>query len=125
MGKVTIGNGVHIGANIKIDCYGEIAIEDDCLLACDIYILDCNHGKNPSVKSYVDTEREIKPVRIGKGCWIGERVSILPGVNIGEKTIIGTNSVVTKDIPAYSIAAGIPARVVKKYNQQTKQWEKA
>lgn len=124
VGKVTIGNRVRIGENIKIDCYGEIVIEDDCLLACDIYIMDSMHGKNPYVESYVYTERETKSTKIGKGCWIGERVSILPGVNIGQKAIIGTNSVVTKDIPAYSIAAGIPARVIKKYNQQTKQWER-
>ena len=124
VGKVTIGNRVRIGENITIDCYEEIVIDDDCLLARDILIMDGLHGKDPNVKSYVDTKGEIKSVKIGKGCWIGARVSILPGVNIGEKAIIGTNSVVTKDIPAYSIAVGVPARVIKKYNQQTKQWEK-
>ena len=53
------------------------------------------------------------PVIIGNACWIGDRVTILPGVNIGDGAIIGANSVVTKDIPAFSIAAGSLARILK------------
>jgi acetyltransferase-like isoleucine patch superfamily enzyme len=63
-------------------------------------------------------------VRIEKGCWIGEKVIILPGVNIGERSIIGAGSVVTKSIPAYSIAVGNPARVIKTWNKDSKQWVK-
>lgn len=53
-------------------------------------------------------------VSIGKNVWIGEKATILPGVTIGEGSIIGANSVVTKNIPPYSIACGIPAKVIKK-----------
>ena len=64
-----------------------------------------------------------KNVYIGNGCWIGEQVCILSGVSIGEKCIIGAGSVVTKSIPDYCIAAGNPAKVLKKYNFETKRWE--
>jgi lipopolysaccharide O-acetyltransferase len=64
------------------------------------------------------------PVIISKNVWIGESVSILPGVRIGKASIIGANSVVTKDIPDYSIAAGNPAKVIKKYNFATRCWER-
>jgi acetyltransferase-like isoleucine patch superfamily enzyme len=63
-------------------------------------------------------------VRIEKGCWIGEKVIILPGVNIGKRSIIGAGSVVTKSIPEYSIAVGNPARVIKTWNKDKKQWVK-
>lgn len=124
VGQIVIGNNVRIGGNITINCYEKVEIEDDCLLASDIYILDTNHGTDIEGKSYVETEVKSKPVRIGKGSWIGERVCILPGSDIGERCIIGTNAVVTGNIPDYSIAVGIPARVIKTYNKQTKQWEK-
>ena len=62
-------------------------------------------------------------VRIGSGSWIGENACIL-GVIIGKQCVIGANSVVTKDIPDYSVAVGIPAKVIKKYNFETQQWER-
>ena len=63
-------------------------------------------------------------VKIGNGCLIGEKVSILSGVTIGEKCIIGAGSIVTKSIPSYSIAVGNPARIIKQYNFYTKRWER-
>ena len=71
-----------------------------------------------------DRKLSAKPVIIHDDVWIGEMVSILPGVEIGKGSIIGANSVVTKYIPDYSIAAGNPAKVIKQYNFNTKRWEK-
>lgn len=126
-GCVNIGSDVRIGGNISIDCYEKVEIEDDCLLANDIFIADGCHGTSVEGKSYVETEGKTNPIRIGKGSWIGARVSILSGANIGERCIIGTNAVVTgsSPIPDYSIAVGIPARVIKRYNKETQQWENA
>ena len=70
------------------------------------------------VRSY-----NISEVIIEDNVWLGEFVSVLPGVKIGKGAIIGSNSVVTKDIPANTIAVGSPAKVIKKYNFETKKWE--
>ena len=100
-------------------------------MASKIYISDCTHGfySGQGGQSSPDTppmqrDYEMLPVEIMDNAWIGESVSILPGVKIGKGSIIGANAVVTKDIPDYSIAVGIPARVVKKYNFQSAKWEK-
>ncbi|MEE1104690.1 MAG: DapH/DapD/GlmU-related protein, partial [Ruminococcus sp.] len=61
---------------------------------------------------------EPKPVTIGDDCWIGRRVMILPGVHIAEGCVIGAGAVVTKNIPPYSVAAGVPARVIKSRKQE-------
>ena len=63
-----------------------------------------------------------KGVTIGNGVWIGNNVVILGGVNIGDKAIIGAGSVVTHDVPAYSIAAGNPARIIKTYDKENNCW---
>lgn len=63
-------------------------------------------------------------IRIGAGAWVGTHVAIIGAVHIGRNCVIGANSVVTQDVPDYCVAAGIPARVIKRYNQQTNCWEK-
>jgi lipopolysaccharide O-acetyltransferase len=61
-------------------------------------------------------------VEIGRGCWIGQNVVILPSVKIGEMSIIGANSVVTQSIPERSIAVGAPARVIKQWDDKNREW---
>jgi lipopolysaccharide O-acetyltransferase len=63
------------------------------------------------------------PVVIEDEVWLGERVCVMPNVTIGKHSVIGANSVVTKDIPPYCIAVGVPARIIKQYNHNKKQWE--
>ncbi|WP_425430495.1 DapH/DapD/GlmU-related protein [Chitinophaga niastensis] len=69
----------------------------------------------PDVSNRINTHGTVKPVSIADNVWIGTNVVILPGVNIGEGSIISANSVVHKDIPAMSIAGGNPAVVIKQY----------
>jgi acetyltransferase-like isoleucine patch superfamily enzyme len=64
------------------------------------------------------------PVIIEDEVWIGNGACILPNVTIGKHSIIGSNAVVTKDIPPYCVAAGVPAKIIKQYNPQTEKWEK-
>lgn len=64
------------------------------------------------------------PVKIGKNCWLGEGVIVMPGVTIGDGSVIGAHSVVNKDIPPATIAVGSPARMVKQFNYDTERWEK-
>ena len=96
-----------------------------------MFITDLAHGsycgdENDSLPDTIVKDRPLsyKPVVIGNNVWIGELCSVLPGVTIGENSIIGANSVVTKSIPANSIAAGNPAKVIKQFNFETKRWEK-
>lgn len=65
----------------------------------------------------------IKDVNIEEGCWLGQRVCVMPGVTIGARSIIGAASVVTKSIPPYSIAVGSPAKVIKQWNFEKRIWE--
>ena len=95
------------------------------LFASNVIVTNENHGMDPeSSVPYMNQELTARDVSIGDGCWIGEKVCILPGVSIGEKCIIGAGSVVTKSIPDYSIAVGNPAKVLKIYNFESKRWEK-
>ncbi len=124
-GKIVVGENVYIGNNCHLDAYDTIRIGDDCTLADDILIMTSTHGKNPEhILNYCFQPLEIKGegVKICDGCWIGSRATIMPGVTIGTKSIIGTNSVVTKDIPSYCIAVGIPAKVIKRYSFELHEW---
>lgn len=115
--KIRIGDNVNMQTDCHISCISSIFIGDNTLLASSVYITDHFHG----VPDYSDLaiapiERNLFSkggIHIGKNVWIGEKVTILPGVTIGDFSIIGANSVVTKNIPASSIACGIPAKVIK------------
>ena len=107
-----------IGLDIKI-------LLKTVMVASNVLVTNENHGINPeSTTPYMDQKLSAQDVKIGNGCWIGEKVSILSGVTIGEKCIIGAGSIVTKSIPSYSIAVGNPARIIKQYNFYTKRWER-
>lgn len=114
----TIGHYAHIIAKEKV------VIEKKVLIADKVFISDCTHNyediNRPVIQQGISI---VKPVCIGEGSWIGENVCIC-GVNIGKHCVIGANSVVTRDIPDYSIAAGVPAKIIKKYNFDNKKWEK-
>ena len=121
--NLTIGKNFHATRNLTIQCAGKITIGDNVLVASDVFIINYNHGLSPISDSYLDNELEVSEVVIEDGVWIGNNVLILPGVHIGKKAIIGAGSVVTKDVPSYSIAVGNPARIIKKYSFKTKKWE--
>ena len=127
---IKIGNNVQINDYVHIGAVHSIILEDNVLLASKIYISDHNHGSyegiNNSNPNSIPIEREpgYKPVLIKKNVWIGESVCILPGVTIGEGSIIGALSVVSRDIPDFTIAVGSPAKPIKKYNFDSKMWEK-
>lgn len=129
--SLSIGENVQFNDYIHITAYEKVEIGDNVLMASKIYISDCSHGSykgneldsNPSVPPN-DRKLFTKPVIIGNNVWIGEFVSILPGVTIGDGSIIGSNSVVSKNIPSNVIAVGTPAKPIKKFNFQTAMWEK-
>lgn len=112
-----VGKNVHIGHQVRLD-FGNadrIIVEDDVLIANGVTLLCHIHD----VKNYhIGMMATNQPVRygnihLGKGCFIGLNVTILPGVHIGEGAVIGSCALVTKDIPAWTIATGVPAKVVR------------
>lgn len=123
--KIKIGDNCYIGYNNTFLAGGNITLEDGVLMASNILISSENHSIDPeSPDYYMNQKLSCAPIIVGEGTWIGEKVSILSGVSIGKKCVIGAGSIVTKDIPDFSIAVGSPAKVIKKYNFNTHEWEK-
>lgn len=125
---IEIGDNVQINDYVHIGSVGSVYIGNNVLIASKVYISDHNHGSYDDYRSDspvinpIDREPVVKPVVIEDNVWLGESVCVLPGVTIGFGTIIGANSVVTKDVPANCIAVGSPARVVKTYNYELNKW---
>ncbi len=122
VGPVLIGDRTKIGLSNTI--IGPVTLGDDIRLAQNITLSGLNHN-------YMDVSLPIHaqgvstdPIVIEDETWIGANVVVVAGVTIGKHCIVAAGSVVTKDIPSYSVAVGNPARVIKQYNPQTKSWNK-
>jgi len=119
-----IGEGTNLGHYNHITASKEIIIEENVLTADRVYISDHLHGyediTTPILKQPLIQKNN---VRIGSGSWIGENACII-GVSIGKNCVIGANAVVTKDIPDYSVAVGIPAIIIKRYCINSQIWKK-
>ena len=128
---ITIGKNVEINDYVHIAAVSSIIIGDNVLMASKIYISDCSHGSysgdtadsNPNMPP---NERALssKKVIIKDNVWLGEFVTVLPGVTIGKGTIVGANSVVSKSLPDYVIAVGAPARPIKTFDFESHRWVK-
>lgn len=119
-----IGRGTSIGFYGAIGVSNKIIIGENVMIAGYVQINDTNH-------CYEDITKPIAhqpvysngPIIIEDDCWIGLGSHILGGVTIGKHSVVGANSVVTKSIPPFSVAVGVPAKVVKQYNFDSKKWE--
>ncbi|MHA6692455.1 acyltransferase [Devosia sp. A449] len=111
-GHCTIGNHVWIGPQAYFDARN-LVLGDHVGWGPGARVLGSQHTGLPTSVPVIATDLEIKPVLIGTGADIGTNATILPGVTIGEGAIIGAGAVVTTDIPAFTIAAGVPARVLR------------
>lgn len=120
--QLVIEDGTTLGHYNHIYATKSIIIENNVLTADKVYISDNLHNYEdvtlPIIKQPI---KQCKSVVIGEGSWLGENVCIL-GACVGKHCVIGANSVVTKDIPDFSVAVGAPARVIKKYDPETMQW---
>jgi acetyltransferase-like isoleucine patch superfamily enzyme len=112
-GVVEIGAKTVIGQECTISAYRRVRIGEQCVIADRAMFIDFDHG-------VVEVERSIRKqgiykrdVEVGSNVWIGYGACILRGVRVGDNSIVGTNSVVTKDVPANAVVAGIPARVIR------------
>ena len=121
---IYIGDYCYLGFGLSLLNASKIRIGNSVLMASNVLISSENHGMDPeSTIPYMDQDLTARDVLIEDGVWIGQNVCILPGVTIGEKAIVGAGSVVTKSIPAYCIAVGNPAKVIKRYDFEKHLWE--
>jgi acetyltransferase-like isoleucine patch superfamily enzyme len=115
-GFINIGKYSLICPGVRISAASGITIGDSCMMASSVYITDSDwHG----IYDRLDYIGSSAPVTIGNNVWVGDSAIICKGVNIGENSIIGAGSVVRKNIPANSIVAGNPAKVVKELDPET------
>ena len=123
--RLKIGNNVDVGNNSFISANNNIDIGNNIIMSSYVFISDHDHG-------FGDIDRNLHQqplseggyVKIGNNVFLGVKCSVLKNVSIGQHSVIAANAVVTRDIPAYSVAAGNPAKVIKKYNFKNKLWEK-
>jgi acetyltransferase-like isoleucine patch superfamily enzyme len=112
-----IGNGVYIGRYSSFSCVNSITIEDEVMISDRVFIGDALHVyKNTDVSIIKQPMISPGKVRIGRGSWVGVGAVILPNVSIGRNCVIGANSVVTSDVADFHVVAGVPAKIIKKIN---------
>jgi acetyltransferase-like isoleucine patch superfamily enzyme len=113
-GRIRIGRGTFLNLGVMVAAVEEVDIGQHCMFADGCVITDSDHRVSDPEMPVPRQGFTVKgPVRVGDNTWCGANVVITSGVTIGERCVIGANSVVSDDIPAFSIAAGVPARVVK------------
>ena len=112
---VSIGDRCLIGKGSAVVGHFSITIGNDVWTGHNVYITDQNHGYEDVTRPIGIQSMPEKPVTIGDGSWIGYGSVVLPGASIGDHVVIGANSVVTGDIPSYSVAVGSPAKVIRRY----------
>ena len=112
-GRVEIGAKTVLGQECTISAYGRVRIGEQCVIADRAMFIDFDHG-------VVEVERPIRlqgiytrEVEVGSNVWIGYGACVLRGVRVGDNSIVGTNSVVTRDVPANAVVVGIPARIIR------------
>jgi acetyltransferase-like isoleucine patch superfamily enzyme len=123
--RISIGSNSFVGGGTTLDCTLSITLDDDVLLSYGCIVSDCdNHSSKLSLRkddlaAWMSNSRRnwnhspMAPVRLCRGAWIGARSIILKGVTIGEGAVVGAGSVVTRDIPSYTVVAGNPARIIR------------
>jgi acetyltransferase-like isoleucine patch superfamily enzyme len=119
---VRIGDRCLLGKGSAIVGHLGIVIGDDVWTGHNVYITDQNHGYEDITVPISRQSMPERRVRIGDGSWLGYGTVVLPGADIGRHVVVGANSVVTGEIPDFSVAVGAPARVVRRYDPVSGSW---
>ena len=109
---VNIGKNIYINHACSMLALGRIIIEDDVLIGPKVNLISEGHPLDPSKRKAL----EVKPVVIKRNAWIGAAATILPGVTVGENAVVAAGAVVNKDVPANTVVAGVPAKIIKNIN---------
>lgn len=121
-GILFIGENTHITQGAIISAFHRIVIEEDVGIGPYVCIVDNSRKAGDINRPLQEQNLEIGPVHIGAGSWLAYNACVLPNVKIGKHCLIGALSIVNKDIPSYSVAVGCPARVVKRFDFNRKEW---
>ena len=108
--NIRVGKNVFINAGCCFQDQGGIEIGDGCLIGQQVVIATLNHAFEPERRNDMTPAR----VTLGKRVWVGAHATILPGVRIGDNAVVAAGAVVTKDVPANTVVAGVPAKVIRK-----------
>ncbi len=111
--RLEIGAGVIVARDVTLDARGDLRLDDEALIGFESVLLTHTHNSDEVGVAIQRQGMYSAPVRIGARAWLGMRVLVLPGVEIGEDAIVASGAVVTSSIPPRSIAAGVPARVLR------------
>jgi acetyltransferase-like isoleucine patch superfamily enzyme len=112
-GTLSVGDKGVLARGVSVNCYLDVEIGDAALIADNVYISDFDHKFGDLQLPIKDQGIEKSRVRIERNVWLGTKVTVARGVRIGEGAVVGANAVVTRDLPAYSVAVGLPARVIR------------
>ncbi len=112
-GTLRIGDKTVFGRNIVINSYLDVQVGAACIIADLVYITDFDHVFADLTVPIKDQGIVKSPVRIGSDVWLATKVSVVRGTSIGDGSVVAANAVVTRDLPQYSVAAGVPARVIR------------
>lgn len=124
IGTIVFESGVSIGQNFHITSAGNLIIGSDTTISGNTFITNIDHEYEEIGKHILEQPMIINETTIGRNCFIGYGVAIQAGTILGEHCVVGASSVVRGNFPDYSVIVGIPAKVVKRYNLETKLWEK-
>jgi acetyltransferase-like isoleucine patch superfamily enzyme len=118
-----IGDDCSIGQNFVVGCIYEITIGNNVLVSSNVFIGDTIHGYRDVTRPVIDQPLEKRgAVHVDDGAFIGINAVILPGVRIGQNAVVGAGSVVTATVPSFTVVAGNPAVIIRRYDPATREW---
>lgn len=120
--RLDIGDDTMVGYHSHIMVTGHMKIGAHVLISDKVYISDNLHGFEDVDRPVFEQKLTHRPVVIEDEVWLGENVCVLPGVTIGRHSVVGSNSVVTRDIPPHCVAVGVPAKVIRRYDPTAQKW---
>ena len=120
--NVHVGKNVIFNFNVCLVDDADIFIGDDCLIGPGCHLITAQHPISPSLRKGEEKLQYNRPIHIGNNVWLGAGVIVLPGVSIGENSIVAAGSVVTHDLPSNVIAVGTPAKVLRQITEEDNQY---
>lgn len=121
---IRIGNGASLQQSCHIVAATELTIGDETTISSGVFITDSDHSYETPDVNVLNQPLLVRQTRIGRSCFVGVGARILAGTRLGDHCIVGANVVVRGDFPAYSVIAGIPARIVKRFDAATGTWRR-